>query len=45
MDSLGALVLATETPSPELLNRPPYRKKENVISRKMVKHIIGQTIF
>ena len=45
MDSLGALALATEAPSPELLNRSPYRKKEYVISRKMIKHIVGQTIF
>jgi magnesium-transporting ATPase (P-type) len=44
MDSLGALALATGTPSPELLNRPPQRKKEYIISRKMIKHIVGQAI-
>jgi magnesium-transporting ATPase (P-type) len=44
MDSLGVLALATGTPSPELLNRPPQRKKEYIISRKMIKHIVGQVI-
>lgn len=41
MDSLASLALATETPKPELLQRPPYRKAEYIISRKMVKHILG----
>lgn len=45
MDSLASLALATETPKPELLMRPPYRKEEYIISQKMVKHILGQAIF
>ena len=45
MDSLASLALATETPKPELLQRPPYRKQEYIISRKMVKHILGQAVF
>jgi len=45
MDSLASLALATELPREELLKRPPYRKKEYIISRKMVKHILGQAIF
>jgi len=45
MDSLASLALATETPKPELLMRPPYRRNEYIISRKMVKHILGQAIF
>ena len=45
MDSLASLALATETPKPELLMRPPYRKQEYIISRKMVKHILGQALF
>lgn len=45
MDSLGALALATEEPTMDLLNRPPYRKDEYIISRKMVKHIIGMAIY
>lgn len=45
MDSLASLALATELPTAILLERPPYRKKEYIISRKMVKHILGQAIF
>jgi magnesium-transporting ATPase (P-type) len=45
MDTLAALALATGPPSIELLDRPPYRKKEYIISRKMLKHIVGQAIF
>jgi len=45
MDSLASLALATELPTDELLKRPPYRKHEYIISRKMVKHIVGQAIF
>jgi Ca2+ transporting ATPase len=45
MDSLASLALATELPVDELLKRPPYRKREYIISRKMVKHIGGQAIF
>jgi len=32
MDSLASIALASEKPTPELLNRPPYRKKEYIIS-------------
>jgi magnesium-transporting ATPase (P-type) len=45
MDSLASLALATELPVDELLQRPPYRKHEYIIARKMVKHIAGQSIF
>lgn len=45
MDSLASLALATETPTPALLRRPPYRKTEYIISQKMVKHILGQGVF
>jgi len=45
MDSLASLALATELPVEALLNRPPYRKQEYIVSRKMVKHILGQAIF
>jgi magnesium-transporting ATPase (P-type) len=41
MDSLASLALATEEPVDALLERPPYRKREYIISRKMVKHILG----
>lgn len=45
MDSLGALALATEPPKKDLLKRPPYRRDEYIISRKMVKHILGNSIY
>lgn len=45
MDSLASLALATEEPKEDLLTRPPYRKKEYIISQKMVKHILGQAFF
>lgn len=45
MDSLASLALATEIPVDALLKRPPYRRREYIISKKMVKHILGQAIF
>jgi magnesium-transporting ATPase (P-type) len=45
MDSLASLALATDDPKPELLLRPPYRKTEYIISRKMTKHILATGIF
>jgi Ca2+-transporting ATPase len=45
MDSLGALALATEMPKDTLLNRPPYGRKEYIISKKMVKHLLGISIY
>jgi Ca2+ transporting ATPase len=45
MDSLASLALATEEPKEDLLRRPPYRKKEYIISPKMVKHILGMSIY
>jgi len=45
MDSFASLGLATEEPNEGLLERPPYRRKEYIINRKMVKHILGQAIF
>jgi magnesium-transporting ATPase (P-type) len=45
MDSLASLALATEPPTPELLDRPPYSRDEYIISRKMVKHIIAMALW
>lgn len=45
MDSLGSLALATEPPKPELLKRAPYQRDEYIISRKMVKHILGMSFY
>jgi magnesium-transporting ATPase (P-type) len=44
MDSLGSLALATEMPKENLLDRPPYRRDDYIISRKMVKNILGMSI-
>ena len=45
MDSLASLALATEPPKPSLLEGPPYRRDEYIISRKMVKHIVIMAIY
>lgn len=45
MDTLGALALATEPPSEELLTRKPASKNDYIISPIMMKHILGQSIF
>jgi Ca2+ transporting ATPase len=45
MDSLASLALATEMPKETLLDRPPYRKDEYIISRKMMKHILGMSVY
>ena len=45
MDTLGALALATELPTMELLDRKPYRRQANLISRPMLRHILCQSTF
>lgn len=45
MDSLGSLALATEPPKIDLLNRPPHGRNEYIISRRMVKHLIGMALY
>lgn len=46
MDSLASLALATEPPNgEELLSRRPFEKREPLITKTMLKHIIGQAIF
>ena len=45
MDSLGAVALATEPPTLELLKRKPQGRDEYIVSRKMVKHILGISIY
>ena len=45
MDSFASLALSTEPPTPELLDRPPYSRDEYIISRKMVKHILGMAFW
>ncbi|KRX11210.1 P-type ATPase, cytoplasmic domain N [Pseudocohnilembus persalinus] len=45
MDTFASLALATEPPSEELLQRKPHNRNEYIISKKMAKHIFGQSIF
>jgi Ca2+ transporting ATPase len=45
MNSLGALALATEDPKESILDRPPAKRNEYIISRKMFKHILGMAVY
>jgi len=45
MDTLASLALATELPSEELLNRKPYGRTKALISRTMMKNIIGHAVY
>ena len=45
MDTLASLALATELPSEELLNRKPYGRTKPLISRTMMKNIVGHSIY
>ena len=45
MDTLASLALATEDPEESLLERQPHSRDEYIISKTMLKHIIGQSIY
>ena len=45
MDTMGALALGTEPPSPALLERRPYRRNASLISYPMIRNIAIQSIF
>uniref|UniRef100_A0A183CCV9 Calcium-transporting ATPase n=1 Tax=Globodera pallida TaxID=36090 RepID=A0A183CCV9_GLOPA len=45
MDTLASLALATEMPTEDLLKRKPYGRTKSLISRTMVKNIIGHGIY
>ena len=45
MDTLGALALGTEPPSPTLLSRRPYKRNSSLISYVMWRNIIVQSVF
>eukprot|EP00878_Enallax_costatus_P034587 GHUV01038362.1.p1 GENE.GHUV01038362.1~~GHUV01038362.1.p1 ORF type:complete len:154 (-),score=27.31 GHUV01038362.1:371-832(-) len=45
MDTLGALALATEKPSPKLLDNKPAGRSEPLINGKMFKHIVMQGFY
>ena len=44
MDTLASLALATEAPTEELLERQPNSRHEHIVNRKMMKHIVGQSL-
>jgi magnesium-transporting ATPase (P-type) len=45
MDTMGALALGTELPTPELLLRKPYKRSSSLISRPMMRNILVQALF
>lgn len=45
MDTFASLALATEPPTEALLLRNPYGRKKPLISRTMMKNILGHAIY
>ncbi|KAL3617879.1 ATF/CREB activator [Castilleja foliolosa] len=45
MDTLGALALATEPPTDDLMKRQPVGRKGNFISNVMWRNIMGQSVY
>lgn len=45
MDTLGALALATEPPSKDILKRPPYKKNNQIVTEIMWRNIFGHALW
>jgi len=45
MDTCGALALATEPPADDILDHPPYKRSERIVTPVMWRNIIGQAVF
>jgi P-type Ca2+ transporter type 2C len=45
MDSFAALALATEPPSEDILDTPPYTRTEIIVTPVMWRNIVGQGLF
>ena len=45
MDTLGALALGTEKPTPELLQRKPYKRNSSLVSKPMWRNIFVQSAY
>lgn len=45
MDTFASLALATEPPTESLLLRKPYGRNKPLISRTMMKNILGQAVY
>lgn len=41
MDTFASLALATEPPSNDVLDKPPYGKRENIVNAVMYRTVIG----
>ena len=45
MDTLASLALATEIPHESLLDRKPHNREEYIITKRMWKHIVTQSLY
>ena len=45
MDTLGALALATEPPSDDILERQPYEKSDPIVTEDMWRNVFGHAIY
>jgi len=45
MDTFASLALATEPPTDGLLDRLPHNRDEYIVSKRMMKHILGQSVY
>lgn len=45
MDTFASLALATEPPSDDVLDRPPYSRKQPIVSAFMYRTIAGQSVY
>jgi len=45
MDTLGALALATEPPSEDILERPPYDKDAAIVTPVMQRNVFGHAFY
>eukprot|EP01120_Amphizonella_sp_Union-15-10_P014954 TRINITY_DN7486_c0_g7_i1.p1 TRINITY_DN7486_c0_g7~~TRINITY_DN7486_c0_g7_i1.p1 ORF type:complete len:1045 (-),score=272.60 TRINITY_DN7486_c0_g7_i1:55-3144(-) len=45
MDTMAALALATEPPTSDLLQRPPYGRHTNLITKRMWRFILGHATY
>ena len=45
MDSFASLALATEQPTDALLQRKPYGRTKPLVSRSMMRHILGHSFY
>lgn len=45
MDTFAALALGTEVPTMKLLERRPYKPNASLISKVMIRNIVGQSSY